>query len=93
MVIYLHLLNDSTTNGTIDAGVGDELMGMAYTEVTILFWAVIAIVGVVGALGIVSGIPSMKASGIRLILASLVAAAVFYVLPAIIGDMQSIYGW
>lgn len=92
-MIYLHLLNNSTTNGTVDAGVGDELMGMAYTEITLVFWAVISIVGVVGAIAIATSIPSMRASGIRLISASVMAGAMFYILPGIIEKIKMVYGW
>lgn len=92
-MIYLHLLNNRTTNGTIDAGVGDELMGMAYAEATMLFWAVIAIVGIVGAIAYATSIPSMKASGIRLMIASVVASAAFHVIPGIVAEIKIVCGW
>ena len=92
-MIYLYLLNNSTTPGAVEPGIGEEMMGMAYSEVTMIFWAVIAIVGVVGAISIASGIPSMKASGIRLILVSVIASAMFYILPGIIDNIEMATMW
>lgn len=85
--------NYNTTNGTVDPEVGAELMGMMHSEATMIFWAVIAIVGVVGCIAYTTAIPSMKASGIRLILVSVVASAMFYVLPGIISDIKMACGW
>lgn len=92
-MLYLYLLNNSTTNGTVDPGVGKEMFGMAYSELTMIFWAVVAIVGVVGCIAYTIAIPSMKVSGRNLMIASVVASAAFYVIPAIIDDLKTASGW
>lgn len=91
--MFYNLLNKSTENGTVAPGVADEMMGIACTEVTMIFWAVIAIVGVVGAIAYTTSITSMKASGIRLMIASVVASAVFYILPGIVAEIKIVCGW
>ena len=92
-MLYLYLLNNSTTNGTVDPGVGEEMMGMAYSEITMIFWAVVAIVGVVGCIAYTTAIPSMKVSGRNLILASVAVSAMFYILPGLIHEIEMLAGW
>lgn len=92
-MLYLYLLNNSTTNGTVPAGTGEAMMGMAYSEITMIFFAIVAIVGVVGCIAYITAIPSIKASGRNLIIASVVATAAFYIIPGIIEDLQIACGW
>lgn len=92
--MFNNLINRSMVNETINATYcRDELMCLAHAEVVMIFWAVISLVGVVGAIAYASGIPSMKASGIQLMQSSIIAAVMFYVLPGIIHDVSVMAGW
>jgi uncharacterized BrkB/YihY/UPF0761 family membrane protein len=95
-LIVVALLAAFILSGTAAADINpsmisvDKIGELIYNEAVSLFWLVVAIMIVVGAILIAINTPESKAWGHRIVKGCLVAAILFFVLPWLINEVQNV---
>ena len=63
---------------------------LLHTEAVSLFWIIVAIMVVVGAIMVAIGTPESKAWGYRILKGCVIATIIFYVLPWVISEVKNV---
>ena len=95
-LIVVALLAAFILSGTAAADIDPQMISVdnigefLYTEIISLFWLVVAIMIVVGAILIAINTPESKAWGYRIGKGCIAAVILFFVLPWIINEVQNV---